>query len=384
MAGAFAAKADDASAIIFNPAGIASLSGLQAYAGLGIVFAQPSGTAANGPRESADVLIAPLPQLYVSYGLPHDVAIGIGMFSNFGLKIEWPQNWTGRFLDTYINLTTITINPTIAWRPIRWLSIGAGFDISPAYVDIKRQVNLISTEGALRFRGNDVGLSGNFGVLFEGPVLEHRQLALFSLGVTYRSRYHLDFDDGAITVTAPPELSARLHDSKATARVPIPDIVTVGVGLRPIDDLFLQVQFDWTHWSTFQSLQLMPAGNPALAETIPENWNDGYTVRAGGEYRMSRVRIRAGVGYDWTPIPASTLSPIIPDANRILASVGIGVDLPAHLTLEASILGIITRTRTSELPALPIEYSSFGLLPAVSLSYRSPQHPPQRCPPPSP
>src|SRR5579883_852551 len=131
MAGAFAAKADDVTAIRFNPAGIASLSGLQAYAGLVMVFGQPTATGPSGAGEETELIAAPLPQLYVSYGLPYDFAVGIGVFSDYGLKLEWPQGWSGRFLDTYVDLTTVTINPTIAWRPVRWLAIGVGMDVVP-------------------------------------------------------------------------------------------------------------------------------------------------------------------------------------------------------------------------------------------------------------
>jgi len=375
MAGAFAAKADDVTAIRFNPAGIASLSGLQAYAGLVMVFGQPTATGPSGAGEETELIAAPLPQLYVSYGLPYDFAVGIGVFSDYGLKLEWPQGWSGRFLDTYVDLTTVTINPTIAWRPVRWLAIGVGMDVVPALADIERAVNLVDTEGSVRFRGNEVGLGGDVGVLFEGPIPSHRQLPLFSLGVTYRSRYDLSFDDGAITVRAPPELSGILHDARATARVPIPDFVSAGVGVRPLDSLFLQIQLDWVHWSRLQTLQLTAPTNPALNETIPEGWSDSYTLRAGGELALGRTRLRLGFGYDWTPVPAATLSPLLPDADRYLVSAGFGIELPAHLFLEASVMGVIFRSRTSELPVFPASYSNWAVLPAFSLSYRSPQQP---------
>jgi long-chain fatty acid transport protein len=372
MAGAFAAKADDVTAIHYNPAGIASLSGLQAYGGLTMIFGRPQ-TNLNGITTDAELITAALPQFYLSYGLPYDFAVGIGVFSNFGLKIEWPGDWQGRFTNVNVNLTTITINPTIAWRPVRWLSIGVGLDIIPSFAVIERNINLISTEGALRFHGNEVGLGGNLGVLFEGPILNHRELPLFSLGVTYRSRYNLDFDDAALNVRAPPELSLSLHDSKATTTVPIPDVVTAGVGLRPLDMLFLQLEFDWVRWSRFQTLQLTAINNPQLDQTIPQNWKDGYTLRFGGEVHTGIVRLRAGFGYDWSVAPVNTLSPTIPDAGRFIVSGGIGLELPLNLVIEASVLGVIFRDRTSTLPEFPAQYKEYAVLPVVSLSYRSPQ-----------
>src|SRR5579884_3210394 len=94
MVGAFVAKADDASAIFFNPGGLADQRGLQLYVGTTLVNGQPSVTGV----QDGDFKTTPLPTMYASYGLPHDIAIGMGAFSQFGLRVEWPATWQGRFL----------------------------------------------------------------------------------------------------------------------------------------------------------------------------------------------------------------------------------------------------------------------------------------------
>jgi long-chain fatty acid transport protein len=374
MVGAFTAKADDPSAIFYNPAGLAQQHGLQLYVGGILIVGRPSvdGTASFPlPRtQTADLNVSGIPTIYLSYGLPHDFAIGIGAFTQFGLKVDWPADFSGRFVGRYASLQTVTFNPTIAWRPARWLSIGGGLTLTTASVDLQRSVNLINTEATARFRDNDLGVGGNVGVLFEGPILTGRAQPLLSIGLTYRSGFDLDFDDGAVTIDAPLELSGILHDARGSTTLKLPDLVSVGVGVRPIDRLFLQLQFDWVHWSRFQTITLTVPSAPALNVTLPQEWNNGYTLRGGAEFTAGRFRPRLGVGYDWTPIPSRTLTPIIPDSDRVLVSGGLSVDLPARLVLEGAVMGVIFLSRNSTLPAFPVRYSNWGVLSALAISYR--------------
>jgi long-chain fatty acid transport protein len=376
MAGAFTAKADDATAIFYNPAGIGKLRGLQVYAGGMLIVGHPEAASSPafqlpGGKQDGNYSVVFIPNFYVSYGFKYGLAVGVGAFTNFGLKSIWPTGWEGRFQAYSSSLEDVTLNPSVAWHPVRWFSIGAGFDITPARVDLRRSENLVNAESQLRFIGNAVGLGGNVGVLFEVPRVNRP--SLLSIGLSYRSRYDLEFNDGVIHANnVPLELLSVLHDTPATATLPIPDLVSVGVGVRPVDSLFLQVQFDWTNWSRLQALQLN-AQDMALNTTVPEKWRDGYTMRVGGEYAFGIVSARLGFGVDWTPVPQATMNPIVPDAQRFLVSGGASVYLPKGFALEAAIMGVIFRDRTSALPEFPVSYSTWAVLTSFALSYRSKQ-----------
>src|SRR5262249_25457445 len=169
MAGAFVAKADDASAVFFNPSGLADQRGLQLYLGTTLITAMPSAQVASGGQQDAATAVQPIPTIYASYGLPHQVTLGVGAFTNFGLSLDWPHDWAGRYLIRSVALTTVTINPTPAWRPLPWLAVGGGIDITPASADLSQAINLVAAEANARFRGNAVGVSGNLGVLATLP-----------------------------------------------------------------------------------------------------------------------------------------------------------------------------------------------------------------------
>ena len=375
MAGAFTAKADDASAVFYNPAGMTKTRGLQLYVGgmlvLGRTTAGDSSVAMLASDQRSDTAAVFIPNLYLTYDFAHDIAIGAGVFTNFGLQSIWPDSFAGRFVSQYAALQDVTINFSVAWRPVSWFSIGGGIDVTPARVDLRRAENVVDTEVGLRFRGNAVGVGANVGVLFEIP--RQDKMPPLSIGVSYRSRYDLNFNDGGLrTFNAPLELSGVLHDSVASASLPIPDVVSAGIGVRPIEALFLQVQFDWTNWAQLQTVQLTAANNPQLNLAIDESWKSGYTLRAGGEWTFATWTARLGVGYDWSPVPERTLGPVFPDADRFLVSGGVGIPLVSNLAVEGAAMAVIFRDRTSTLPEFPVQYATWALLLSAGLSYHFP------------
>lgn len=370
MVGAFTAQADDASAIFYNPAGLAGQRGLQVYVGSTLIYGglEATGLPGTPPGGDADAdaeqELIPLPTAYVTWGLRDDLAVGIGAFTQFGLATKWRDDWAGRFIVTDAELRSLTINPSVAWRPLSWLRLGGGVDITPASVELERRVDLVADEGRARFAGNAVGFGGNVGVLVTQP--------RWSFGLHYRSQYDLEFDEGVINVDVPAELQGTLRDAPASTTLPMPDVVSAGVGARPVEDLFVQLQLDWVNWSRLQEIRLTAPDAPQFETVIPQNWDDGITLRAGAELRLDRRwRVRAGGGYDWNPVPAETMTPIIPDSDRFFFSAGATADLPSGMTVSLSLMAVVFRERGSELAEFPARYENAALLTGLSISYRS-------------
>ena len=365
MVGAFTARPDDASAIFYNPAGLADRRGWQLYLGSTIVTGQPVASDIPGQPEGSETesirVTTPLPTAYVAYGYRGKVAAGVGVFTQYGLSTEWPDEWAGRFLATRAALTTVTINPSVAFRPLPWLRLGGGFDITPARVELERSLDLGAMESQARLDADTVAFGGNAGALVD--------FGRVSAGVHYRSRYDLDFDDGVLQVDAPPELAGAIGDTRARTVLRMPDVVSVGVAGRPIQRLSLTAQLDWTNWSRFDELTLETPDRPATSMSIPQRWEDGYTLRFGAEMDFGPWRGRAGAGYDWTPVPADTMSPLVPDADRFLASAGASFDAPRSLTVDLALMTVIFRDRRSELPELSARYEGFAALFGLAIHY---------------
>ncbi len=136
--GAFAAQADDPSAVYYNPAGIVQLEGTQVSAGLNFVV--PTATFKSstdsstlntyvGKETDVDDSVFVIPNFYVTHKATDQWSLGFGTFSNFGLGTDWPDDWEGRFLigGTDADLKTFSLNPVIAYRPIpKWTIISKG------------------------------------------------------------------------------------------------------------------------------------------------------------------------------------------------------------------------------------------------------------------
>ena len=117
LGGAMVGRADDPSAIAFNPAGITQIPGSAFMTGLG--FLLPSGTAvATGTAMSVDqndrTFI--LPNMYYTKQMNEKLWLGVGVMTRFGLGTEFPHDWFGRYNSYRAMLESVSINPNIAWK----------------------------------------------------------------------------------------------------------------------------------------------------------------------------------------------------------------------------------------------------------------------------
>jgi len=64
---------------------------------------------------------------------------------------------------------------------------------------------------------------------------------------------------------------------------------------------------------------------PAASFTRPQNWKDTWSYRLGANHPVTPDwDIRLGTLYDKNPQPTAVVSPLLPDADRIGVSFGVG------------------------------------------------------------
>ena len=104
--------------------------------------------------------------------------------------------------------------------------------------------------------------------------------------------------------------------------------MSLGVRQRVTPQFTLLGTAEWTNWSRIGTSNVLTAsGAPALvgpaAVTIPFQYKDGWFFALGGEYQWSdRLTLRAGAAYEISPIDDRVRIPLIPDNNRVWASIG--------------------------------------------------------------
>ncbi len=69
-----------------------------------------------------------------------DITVGVGVFTPFGLETDYQPDFVGRYASLRTKLTTIDIQPTLAWRYGRF-SIGAGVDIQYASARLSQAID---------------------------------------------------------------------------------------------------------------------------------------------------------------------------------------------------------------------------------------------------
>ena len=118
---AFAATADNASAIYYNPAGISQLEGFNFRAGLYGIYLPMSYKSPSGRTFDNEKDLQAAPQLFGTYkpeGSP--ITFGLGVYAPFGLGLKWAQDSGFRNVGTESQLTyqyfSHAILLTVGWH----------------------------------------------------------------------------------------------------------------------------------------------------------------------------------------------------------------------------------------------------------------------------
>jgi long-chain fatty acid transport protein len=96
----YAARAQDASTVFKNPAGMSLLQSSQFQGGLqltygSVEFSPNSSTTVSGGNGGNAIGALPAGSLFFTHALSDRFAVGLGAFSYFGLALEYDDNWGG-------------------------------------------------------------------------------------------------------------------------------------------------------------------------------------------------------------------------------------------------------------------------------------------------
>jgi long-chain fatty acid transport protein len=350
-AGAVTANPKNASAIYYNPAGIAELSGVQLDVGTSLVAPTGSFTAADGSSNvAADNRIFVLPQVYLSVRASDVLALGVGFTTPFGLALDWPATSPGRTIIRDSELQTFFFTPTLALNLSKWtpgLSLGFGVDLVPAGVRLGRDIPFGSDNGSVALSGRAFGLGGRAGILYRPPA------SRWSIGLTYRSPVQLDFH-GTGDFDAPPAYRASLPpDGDVATSITLPQTLQLGIQFEPLPAWELEVDASWRGWSSYDRLDIqLPNGDITSSDKA---WKDSYTLRFGSEFTFAKhFSGRLGVIWDQSPVPTTTLDFQLPDADRVDLTAGFGAALSANLRVDVGALYALPAEQSTSM-ANPLE-----------------------------
>lgn len=312
-----------------NAAGMTALEGTQVEAGA--TFIRPSQTVttttlAGTVDNDADSKWWTPPNAYVTHQYNDKVWMGLGVFSRYGLGIDFDDDWAGRYNCQEATIQSIDVNPSVAFKALDSLSLAAGFRTEWFDFDLKRAVPAdpmnptLATDSQMHIKGDSWGIGYNLGALYQAT-------DWLSFGLAYDSEIDQEVE-GDYSVASP--LGTLRGDGSGD--ITTPGILRFGTSVKATDKLTLNAGIVYTMWSSYDKLTIDfdPAipradGTTVASSTAEKKWDDVFRYQLGAEYALNDSwALRAGYIYDETPDPDEHADYIVPANDRDLFSLGVG------------------------------------------------------------
>jgi Long-chain fatty acid transport protein len=389
---ATAAPCDDASSIYWNPGALPSKRGLSVLAGAAFIQLDGSFTQDTTHRVyDADVPVAKVPHLFLNYRGSGNLAYGIGMYVPYGLTSQWADNFPGRFAAKKASLQTFYVQPNISYQITPNWSVGGGPVIGHSDVELVQGVDLsqqfaspgvtfgmlgipkrtefarATLKGSAMAYGVDLGVHGNLNPDWQMGVRFLSQLtfsydnadATFeqkATGLTLAAGNPLGYPAGTpVDALVTPQFSTgALQAQKVATRIQHPAQAQIGFAYTGFQNTTVSAEYDYVGWKSFKELPVDFTGadsaTTATDKVLIENYNNTSSLRLGVDHRLQNgMSIRAGFTVAASAAPDETVTPLLPEQDRSLLSLGAGIPLGNRFALDASYARIFVPGRRGRL-----------------------------------
>ena len=335
MGGAVLAGEAEPASIALNPALITDLKGSQVQLGATLVTARARVTY-DGQTTDPEHAFWVLPNFYYTQQINEDWYAGIGLFTRFGLSNEYDdRTWAGAKNIYEVGVTSLSVQPTVAYKVTDRLSASAGLEIM--YFDFmegKRQPLGATTHTDIKIEGDSVGLS---------PIvaLAYKANDKVNFGTSFRFRTKQSLEGTAKYYDTPTAMAAAFQNGDVTGDVTLPAQLAMGVSYKPTDDLL--VEFNWMNifWRSFDSIDISfdhkpGTGVPGISSDKKE-WKDTYRIGLGAEYTLtSALKVRGSYIFDKSPTNNDYMDVLVPVNDRHLFGTGLGWKVNDRYTVDLS------------------------------------------------
>jgi long-chain fatty acid transport protein len=359
MADAVTATPDEPAAISYNPAGIADLPGVQVQGNASFIsmFTWKKNDGVNGnTRSSGTISTVPTGYITINPGkvFNDNLAFGVGMDSPFGLMNKYKGGDASVHYTGWRNyLKMYSIKPVVAYKFTDKISIGGGpvwyrvddFGGIQGYPNdlITRTFAGFSTpDGQIRLNTSGNKWGWQLGTLIKINK-KHR------LGYYFRSPVTLKLSGLAKVENSNIPgflggLGLRNFETGVHTKLNLPMNMTWAYAYQPNEKTHYELDFTWSHWSTNERLYFVtdPSGNAAddailnNIRSADKDWRDGFGLQLGVSHKLTKkLTLLGGSFFYWTPIPNSSFSPSVPDANHLSLSIGLSYAINKYLTADA-------------------------------------------------
>lgn len=325
----------DASAIVHNPASLVQLKSPEVMASVTLVVPEAEFTSALGARDKTETDVQWLPSLFATWPVgagPH--AAGVALSVPYGQSTEWDKNGLFRYTAPYlVKLMTLDVSPTLALKLNDRLSVGVAGDIVASDFKLRQVYSWsmvagvpVLPDGEIKFDADGMGLGAHAGINWQATDRA-------SVALTYRSPFDVDYEGDFSITQIPLGFFSPGPSSDFETTIKFPSVIAAGCGFRVTDTLRVGADIEWIEFSRYDRVTFDVGAHALLLgqTTVQQNWKDAWTVGVGADWKLSDWwTARAGYTFIESPIPDSTLAPTLPDADRSVASVGLGYNAGCH------------------------------------------------------
>jgi len=345
MSFAGAAAGDDISSMFWNSAAAAAAPGINVSANAALVVphreieatdgAFLGGPLFDGEADSGEIGDPTfVPASYANYQVNERLFLGVALNSQYGFTTK-PDNleFAGTPIATTSKIFSVTINPNVAYKITPEVTVGVGVQV--LYADVRlRSSNADSIPLAGFDEGREVtvddwAVGATAGVIWN-------PMPGTKLGLGYRSRIEVAAD-GTCTGFGPSGVppTGCGTGTDVEAELTLPDQVTASFSQRVSERWRVLGTVEWTNWSLVGEQANFVDENGDVVDVFPLGYDDGWYFSGGVEYAWRPDTIlRAGLGYEISPISDEARSSGLPDDERIWLSAGFSTKLSESTTID--------------------------------------------------
>ncbi|PKH07999.1 outer membrane protein transport protein [Moritella sp. Urea-trap-13] len=320
----------------------------------------------NPSRLDADDIVhsAFVPATYFIQPINDKFAVGLGLFSTYGVATEFEKDYAAGTGAGTTDLMTFNINPSISFKATEQLSLGLGLNATYGTATVDRYLGDVSVGGGnpddsyFAMEGDTWGFGWNAGVLFEFNEANR-------IGLAYRSQVDMDFEGtftGATSNNAPVDAGLDL---------PLPATAEFS-GYHALTEKFaVTYSVLWTQWSKFEELKAVQSSDEKALFIKDETFDDNIRYSVGAEYTIDQIVLRAGFAYDESA-GETTLS--IPESDRFWYTAGATYNVNPALSLDFGVAYIYSTEVDFTESAGPLTYdfksSGDAIIASAQANYR--------------
>jgi long-chain fatty acid transport protein len=338
LGGTLVGRADDPSAVAYNPAGITQLDGVQVMAGFSIIHpvleVRTDGPEGNQWTSSDKSALWMPPHVYATWKVNDRYSFGLGIYSRFGLGSVIDDKWPGRYNSYRAVIEAVSINPNVAVKVTDKLSAAFGVEAMHLTFLKKQKLNLRQINPA--FGDGDSKLDADGWGHGFNLALHYQPCEYARLGLTYRSPVVMKVRGDAEFSDIPGAIQGMrlLRDTGASGKVTLPDSFSFGLAVYPTEKLSVELGATYTLWSKYDELRVNysepvipgPGGTRVDQVVQTKNWRDVWRLGVGVEYAaLDWLDLRAGYIYDQEPSRSDYIDYMVPANDRHLLSAGLGL-----------------------------------------------------------